>query len=139
MARILAFGLGLLLLAACGGAGAGNRSQWTAEQVIAGFKAAGLEAESPQLMTPKDYGMAPLLGKGTRFLIPSMCADCGGRVFIGTPEEIEKLRAFYAEVAKASALFYSHVYQRDNVLVQINGDLPPEKAAQYEAALKALK
>ena len=39
----------------------------------------------------------------------------------------------------ASAAFFSHVFVRDNVLVQINGELPGDKAKQYDAALQAMK
>jgi hypothetical protein len=94
----------------------------------------------PGRMTRDDYRMAPLVGEGTRFLIPSLCPDdCGGRIFTGPPADLELLRTYYTELGRASAAFYSHVFVRDNVLVQINGELPDEKAKQYEDALKAMK
>jgi hypothetical protein len=53
----------------------------TLPDILAAFRAAGLEAESARAMTRDDYGLAPLLGTGYRFLIPSLCPDCGGRLY----------------------------------------------------------
>lgn len=71
----------------------------TADAVVAAFKAAGLEAEQPQPLTKDDYGLAPLVGSGLRFLVPSLCADCGGRVFV-VPDDGERarLKGFYEEL-----------------------------------------
>lgn len=114
--------------------------KWTSEQVIKAFKAAGLEAEEIRPMTKDDYGMAPMTAvEGTRFLIPSLCSDCGGRVFsFASPEDLEMMKAYYVELGRVSAIFFSWVFVKDNILVQINGDLPEEKAKQYEAALDAM-
>lgn len=105
--------------------------------VIAEFKAAGLEAERVYKMTPADYGPAPLVGEDAqRFVIPSVCPDCGGRLFLVTNDDDRaRLHAHYEELAKASALFFSWVFECKDLLLQINGDLPEEKAKQYEAAL----
>ena len=56
--------------------------KWTSQQVVNALKSAGLEAESTSVMTKDDYGLAPLVAvEGTHFLIPSLCSDCGGRIF----------------------------------------------------------
>lgn len=113
--------------------------QLTAEQVIGAFKAAGLEAESPRVIQRQDRGMAPLVGEGMHFLVPSVCSDCGGRVFIVTSTADRDLLAnYYRDLGRQSAAFFSHVFVRDNVVVQINGDLKDDQAAKYEAALKGL-
>ena len=44
----------------------------------------------------------------------------------------------YKELGQASAAFFSWLFIRDNVLVQINGDLPEDRARQYEEALATL-
>lgn len=114
--------------------------QWTVDQVIAAFKSAGLEAEAPKRMAREDYGMAPLVGEGVRFLIPSLCADCGGRVFaVPVVAERDRLAGYYQEMGKASAAFFSHVFVRDNIVVQINGDMKDDQAAKYETALKGMR
>lgn len=115
--------------------------KWTSDQAIKAFRAAGLEAEQSRPMTKDDYGMAPMTAiEGTRFLIPSLCEDCGGRVFsFASPEDLEMTRVFYVEIGRASAWLFSWVFVKDNILVQINGDLPEDDANQYQAALDAIK
>lgn len=115
--------------------------QWASSQVIEAFKAAGLEAESPRVMTRDDYGMAPMLAiEGTRFFIPSLCPDCGGRVLsFSSQKNLETTKAYYIELGKSSAAFFSWVFAKDNILVQINGSLSEETARQYEAALATLE
>lgn len=124
-----------VLLTGCGGAQTAAR---TPDSIVAAYKAAGLEAESPTAMGPSDYGPAPYVAKGVHFLIPSMCADCGGRAFVGTKEEITQLRSYYEEMGKASALLFSWVFVTPDgkAMVQINGDLPEDQAKKYEEALK---
>jgi hypothetical protein len=110
--------------------------QLTADGVIATFKAAGLEAEGAFHMGPQDYGLAPFVCYGVRFLVPSLGPDNGGRVFIcNDSAEQAQLAAYYDKLGKSSALFFSWVFIKGNVLVQINGDLPEAIARQYEVAI----
>jgi hypothetical protein len=110
-----------------------------ADAVIAAFKAAGLEAESPKAMTRKDYGLAPYVCKGIRFLIPSLGEDAGGRAFFCPRKgDGEKLAKYYNSLGEQSAILFSHVFQQPPYVVQINGDLPDEQAAKYEMALQQL-
>ena len=114
----------------------GCAKQVTGEDVVAAFKAAGLEAESTRPLTKDDYGAAPFVCTGTRFLTPSIGADNGGRIFIcDSAEDRDLLTNYYTELGKSSALFFSWVFVKENIAVQINGDLPEEKARQYEAAI----
>jgi hypothetical protein len=105
------------------------------------FQSAGLEAENARPMTTDDYGMAPMTAvEGTRFLVPSLCQDCGGRILtFASQQDLELTREFYVEAGRTSALLFSWVFSKDNVLVQVNGDLPEDKARQYEAALNAMQ
>lgn len=117
------------VLSACG-------SSVTGEDVVTAFKNAGLEAESTSAMTKDDYGFGPYVCTGTRFLIPSLGADSGGRIFIcDNAEDLASLKSYYDELGKSSAVFFSWTFVKGDVLVQINGDLPEEKARQYEAAI----
>jgi hypothetical protein len=107
-----------------------------AANVLAAFKAAGLEAENTYSMGPKDYGFGPYLGRGTRFLIPSLCADCGGRIFdMDSQADLASLEAYYVNLSKASAAFFSWTFKNGNVLLQINGDLPEAQAFKYRDIL----
>ncbi len=115
--------------------------KWTTAQVVEAFQVAGLEVENPRPMTKNDYGMAPMRAvEATRFLIPSLCPDCGGRIFsFATRDDLEITKKYYEELGKSSALFFSWVFAKDNILVQINGDLPEARAREYENALNALR
>jgi hypothetical protein len=129
-------------LAGCGGGdnGGGNDAargeQITGPDVVNAFRAAGLEAEDPHPMTVDDYGFAPYVCDGTRFLIPSLGEDSGGRVFVCRDEDDhESLGAYYEDLGEGSAAFFSWVFEEGDVLVQINGELDEATARQYEAAI----
>lgn len=114
--------------------------KWTAMQVIDAFKAAGLDAEQPELMTKDDIGLAPYLTDDMiHFFIPSLCADCGGRVYnLATQADADLIKAYYDNLGKSSAAFFSWTFAKDNIVIQLNGDLSEEKAKAYEAALNGL-
>ena len=110
------------------------------QAVIDAFKNAGLEAENTRPMTKEDYGFAPLGDEGIRFFIPSLGPDHGGRVvFYKDLNYLEKAQNFYKSLGKESAILYTWVFTNGNILVQINGDLPEDKAREYEKALNELK
>jgi hypothetical protein len=137
-----------LVLAACGGdngadEGAGGDNGGNDEgrvtgtdDVVAAFREAGLEAEDPRPMTVDDYGFAPYICDGTRFLIPSLGKDSGGRVFVCADEDDQAtLRGYYEDLGEGSAALFSWVFEEDDVLVQINGELDEATARRYEAAI----
>lgn len=108
----------------------------TGAEVIAAFKKAGLEAEAPTRLRPKDYGYAPYVCKGTRFLIPSIGNDAGGRVFeCATDEDRDAIAEHYQRLGKLSATMFSWVLVKGRIVVQINSDLDEEKVEKYRAAL----
>lgn len=122
----------VLCLAACASAPAAV----TGADVAKAFETAGLEAANVREMTKDDYGAAPFVCKGTRFFIPSLGEERGGRIFVCTDDkERDSLAAYYTELGKSSALFFSWVFVKGNVVVQINGNLPEATARQYEAAI----
>lgn len=108
----------------------------TPQAIVAAFKKAGLEAETPKAITSKDYGAAPRVCTGLRFLIPSLGEDAGGRAFVcKTTAERDSLAGYYNALSKQSDLLFSWVFVRGPVLVQINGSLPKAKALLYEKAI----
>lgn len=108
----------------------------TGADVVAAFKAVGLEAENISAMTADNYGPAPYVCTGTRFLIPSLGIDNGGRIFVcDNTKDRDALENYYKKMGESSALFFSWVFVKNNIVVQINGDLPEDKARQYEAAI----
>lgn len=138
MRKLLVLLLAFLLLA-CGGGE--SFEKWTSSRVVDAFKDAGLDAENARPMTKDDYGMAPMVAaEGTRFLVLSLGEGAGGRVMsFKTQKDLDKTKAFYDDLAKESAFLFSWTFAKDNILVQINGDLPEDLAKQYEAALNDLR
>lgn len=130
----------LLLIAlvtlACGSPGQDQRFDAPTD-IIAALQAAGLEAEDPTPMGPDDYGLGPYVASGVHFLVPSLCPDCGGRAFVGSADDIEKLRVYYDTISQASAAFSSWVFVSPDgrALIQLNGDLPEARARQYQAVI----
>ena len=53
-------------------------------------------------------------------------------------DDLDRTEAYYDDLGKASALFFSWTFVKGNLLVQINGDLPDAQAHAYEAALNTL-
>lgn len=118
-----------ILVSGCG-------SQVTGTDVVTAFKDAGLEAENPTAVTKDEYGLAPYVCDGTHFFVPSLGEDAGGRVFIcDNKEDQDALFNYYDKLGKTSAMFFSWVFVKGDVLVQINGELPETIARQYEAAI----
>ena len=108
----------------------------TGEMVIAAFTKAGLEAANVRPMTSQDYGEAPQVCSGTRFFIPSLGPDNGGRVFIcSNTRDRDALTGYYNGLAARGSIYVSWVFVKGNVVVQINGMLPDETARKYEAAI----
>lgn len=124
----------MIILTACS-------STWTSDQAIEAFKSANLEAEGTYAMTKDDYGLAPYVAvEGTRFLIPSLCEDCGGRAMsFSSKEDLDLVKTYYVKLGESSAIFFSWVFEKDNILLQINGDLPEEQAMKYQEALENMK
>jgi hypothetical protein len=114
---------------------------WTIKEAQNAIISASLEFVNPTEMTKDDYGTAPMTAdQAIRFLVPSICSDCGGRLFTFTSQEnLDLMFKYYDELGKKSALFFTWVFVKDNVLIQINGDLPESISLEYQAALNAIK
>lgn len=117
-----------------------SNNKITPNDVLDAFIAAGLETGEVRDMTKDDFGPAPLADEGIRFYIPSLCDDCGGRImYYQDSSQLAQAERYYTEMGKLSAILFSWVFVRGNILVQINGDLPEDKARQYESALMGIK
>jgi len=111
--------------------------QWAGEDLVQALQNAGLEVEGSTPMTKDDYGMAPMVAvDAIHFFIPSLCSDCGGRIYsFSSQNDLDLMKTYYEDLGKSSALFFSWVFAKDNLLIQINGDLPEDKAREYENVL----
>jgi hypothetical protein len=66
---------------------------------------------------------------GVEFNLPSSCEGCTGRVIIfASAEDVPPMVELLEGLDQ-------YVYSRDNILIQIDDQVPPEVAAEYEAVL----
>jgi hypothetical protein len=112
----------------------------TAEHVVALFRAHGLTTGKAAPMTPQDYGAAPVVAHGVHFFIPHLDAGAGGRAFTGSTADLAALKHYYDALGKSSGLLFSWTFlnAKRHVLVQLNGDLPKQRAMQYAAVVRGL-
>jgi hypothetical protein len=94
---------------------------WTVDQASALITAAGLEFVNPRPMTKDDYGPAPMTAKeAIYFQMPSLCSDCEGRLYsFASQSDLESLQSYYVDLGKVSAFFFSWVFVKDNILIQL--------------------
>lgn len=116
-------------------------AHWNTQPAADAILAAGLEFVDPRPMTKDDYGFAPMNAQeAVRFLIPSICSDCGGRLYsFSSQADLDLMKSYYDELGKQSAIMFSWLFVKDNLLIQINGDLPEDQALKYQAALDNLQ
>lgn len=115
--------------------------KWSLEDARNAIVEAGLEFEEYYEMTNDDYGLAPMNAvEAWRFLIPSLCADCGGRIYsFDDPAKLGAMKEYYDKLGEASAIFFSWTFVKDNILIQISGDLSETQALLYQQALANIK
>ncbi|WP_262495754.1 stress protein [Paenibacillus sp. B2(2019)] len=135
--------LSLLLLAmlfVISGCSSDSGSSVSAGDVITKFKEAGLEAEDARALTSEDMGIAPMaFEEGQRFVLPSLGEDVGARVFVfKKTSDLDDLKKYYDEMGKASAMFFSHTYAKDKVLLQLPGKLEEEQVNKYKEVMDKL-
>lgn len=114
---------------------------WNVQQVQDAIVSAGLEFSNPTSMTKEDYGLAPMSAiEGIHFFLPSLCSDCGGRLYsFANLEDLSLMERYYTELGRQSAMFFSWVFVKDNILIQMNGDLSEENAIKYNEVLTGLE
>jgi hypothetical protein len=108
---------------------------------IAAFKKAGLKAEKPRLMEPKEFGIAPVVTEDAYiFGIPQVCSDCNGRIFsVPNDSDRVKLVKTYVDLGKNSSFMFSWVFEYKNLVLQLNGDMKRAEANKYKTVLQTLK
>ena len=117
-------------------------AHWSAAEVMRAIKEAGLENQNAHLMRPDEYDPIPALAvQGIYFSIPSVCPDCSGMVLsFNDPAALESTKSFFIETkANDHAALSSWVFERDNILLQLSGQLAETKARQYGAVLSRLQ
>lgn len=130
----------LLVLFVIAGCSSEKESSVSTSDVIAKFKAAGLEAESVTDLESDDMGLAPMrFNEGKRIVVPSIGDDKGGRVFVFKKKsDLEELQKYYDELGKASAMTFSHTYSKENVLLQMTGEMEQAQFDKYKEVMDKL-
>jgi hypothetical protein len=114
----------------------------SSEEVVEAFRGEGLEVGKayPVRREPgwEESSVADSFVEGTRFEIPSLGRDAGGRVFVcRSRDELEMMRNYYLDIeAFFGPSHHSHLYDEGLVLLQINGHLPKAQADRYASVLE---
>ncbi len=114
---------------------------WSAADAMAAFREAGLDAEIIR-GGPKDErdGFAAMMQvESLRFLVPSSGQTGGGMILsFHKATDLGSVRHYYVGLNKSLPRFKSWVYVKNNILLQLNGDIPEATALKYGAALNAM-
>lgn len=122
------------LLTACSG---GGSSSIVTDDVITAFQDAGLKADAAREMTKDDYGVGPM--KADEGQIVKIGDDMNARILsYENEDDLDEMKAYYDEMGKESAMLFSWTMNHENILVQMNGDLPEEEYNKYKEALESL-
>ncbi|RIL71024.1 hypothetical protein BUY49_08015 [Staphylococcus devriesei] len=124
--------VGVLILVACG-------KNYEISDVINKFKSEGLSVKNLKTMRHEDFGMAPMKSEDAKIF--TVQDDKKARIFkFKNKKDLEETKKYYDELGKSSAAFYSHVYAKDNMLIQMNGDIDDNVFNKYKTAMeKTLK
>jgi hypothetical protein len=105
----------------------------TADEVVSAFREEGLEVGESYPLDEDEVWQAFEHPTGyetaTRFRVPSLGKEAGGRVFTFDNEaDLREMRAFYEGMGPEVT---SHLYEHELILLQINGDMPKTQADRY--------
>ena len=107
--------------------------------VIAAFQAAGLEVGGTSPIPTDDPGPVPnSYVEATRFLIPSLGPESGGRVFsFASMNERDMVLKYYQNLPLAG--FTTWVTSNGLLVLQINNQLPRERWLEYDSVFQGLR
>jgi hypothetical protein len=129
-------------LAASLSGSASNLRRWRSDQVINLFKTVGLEVSNARSLSKDELtrtAVPATMRDAATFTIPSLCAVCGGSVYsFESQEALDRVKRYYESQNQGSGKI-SWVIVKDNVLVQLNGELPKNVHDKYEQVLKDLE
>jgi uncharacterized membrane protein (UPF0127 family) len=109
-------------------------------EMVQAFRNAGLEVgESYPVEHEPNWEEKPIPKnhtEATRFLIPSLEGDAGGRVFVfGSEADLRAVRSYYESLPGSVK---PHLYVEGQVLLQITNQLSREEADRYGAVLREM-
>lgn len=109
--------------------------RWGARHIIRAIQAANLESKDAHPLTAEEYGAIPALAvEGMRFSTPSLCPDCGGLVLsFDNLNDLEATKAYFIETNHSATPAW--VFVKDNILLQLSGQIPEAQALEYGTIL----
>lgn len=112
--------------------------RWGATHIVRAIQAANLEGEDAHPLTAEEYGAIPALAtEGIRFYTPSLCDDCGGLVLsFDNPNNLETTKTYFIETNQLATPVW--VFVKDNILLQLSGQIPEAQALEYGTILVGL-
>jgi hypothetical protein len=114
---------------------------WLSGDVIRAFQDAGLEAEVVRGATKeeRDGLSAIVVADTTRFRLSANPAEMGIVFCFNNLSDLQRMKEYYEGLNHSLPRFRSWLYVKDNILLQINGEVPEEKARAYAQALDTLE
>lgn len=110
----------------------------SAQHVVDAFIAKGL-ATTATPMVRADYGKAPFVCKGLKFVVPAMEPPALGRAFYcARKADGQRLESYYTSLSKDNPAQVVHMLIQRPFLVVLDGVLPDEKVEAYRAALPVM-
>lgn len=108
--------------------------------IVNKFKEAGLEIETPTESITEEHALGSLgFIEGQRILVPALGEGEGGYLFLfDTQSNLEKLKDVYEESEESSSMFNSHMYVKDNVLLQMSNKMSQTEFDKYVKVLEKL-
>ena len=112
---------------------------WRASDVLRSLQATGLDVEAiPGGKKNDELGMS-VHADEIRFRTHAGTILVGGIILaFDSQDELIQMMNYYRTLGQALPAAKSWVFSRDNVLIQINGDLPAEQAKRFEEALGSI-
>lgn len=126
--KTLTIALLCLLLSSCA-----SSTPPSSDEIVQSFKDKGLEVGTPRDVDDDSDWASNLVPKtyteGTHFDVGK---DQGGQVLVFKEESDKKvMQSYWEDLNSKGGNFYSHVYERPNALLHINGKLSKGKADEY--------
>lgn len=115
-------------------------AHWRSGEVIAAFHQAGLPAEVVRGATKdgRDGFASLMVTDAVQFRLSDEDMEMGTVFCFKNKSDLERLKSYYQSLNESLPQFSSWLYVKDNVLLQINHEVPEEKARTYAAALDLL-
>lgn len=111
--------------------------QYSSQNAIDAFKAAGLEVQNPIALVPDDHSpLPPTFVEAQRFQMPALDGRTGRIFSFESENDLQAVQEYYEQFTGAQA---NLVIVKDNLLLQISAETPADLANAYRDALKTLK